>query len=42
MNARILTVVPDPGKGAVQKCVRVGLRKMDRLINRFRNEPILL
>lgn len=42
LNARILTVVPDAGKGAVQKCVRVGLRKMDRLIIRFRNELILL
>ena len=42
MNARILTVAPNAGKGAVQKCVRFGLRKMDRLIIRCRKEPILL
>jgi hypothetical protein len=40
LNARILTVAAGAGKGAVQKCVRVGLRKMDRLIIRCRNELV--
>jgi hypothetical protein len=39
LSGCILTALADAGKGAVQKCVRVGLRKIDRLVRRYRNEP---